>query len=590
MPENIAHPLTPVQRLIRLLGQYRREIRYIILYAVVVGLINLSLPLGTQAIIGQIAGGGINASWGVLTLLVIVGALLVGILRLMQLSLMEYMQRHIFTDASLEFAIRLPRLHLEQLRREHLPELVNRFFDTITLQKGLPKLLIEGSNAILQIILSLLVLSLYHPSFITASVLLLGMLAVFFYWTAPQGIQSSLQESKYKYQLAYWLEEVGRVAATFKLAGNNRLPLTRADELTVSYLKARSRHWRILVGQFFGSVLFRVLALSGFLILGSILVVENQLNIGQFVAAEILIFYVIESVEKLILLHETGYDVLTATEKIGQVADLPLERSNGIRVEEFSVSGPLAVELRDLSYQYDDSEAPVLKNLNLVINAGERLAIVGYNRSGKSTLMQLLSVLRLNFTGALLFNGLPKPSLHLGSLRDHIGDLSSQEDIFRGSLRENVALGREQATLQKVLQVIEAVGLGDFMRHESQGLELQLQPGGKNVPRSIITKILIARAIVTEPKLLSLEEPMGNLNFRDRLRIARYLTDRSHPWTLVSVTEDPLLASMCDRILVMQAGTIVFDGSFDEVQKTRHYERIFRTNIENSTWNDESVQ
>ncbi|MEO6037012.1 MAG: ATP-binding cassette domain-containing protein, partial [Saprospiraceae bacterium] len=312
--------------------------------------------------------------------------------------------------------------------------------------------------------------------------------------------------------------------------------------------------------------------------------------IGQFVAAEILVFYVIESVEKLILLHETGYDVLTATEKIGQVADLPLERSDGIRVEAFSSAGPLELELRDLSYQYEDGEVAVLKNLNLKIKAGERLAIAGYNRSGKSTLMQLLSLLRLNFTGSLLFNGLPKPSLHLRSLRQHIGDLSAQEDIFSATLRENITLGRAEIALQKLLQIMEEVGLSDFMRHESQGLETLLQPGGKNIPRSVVTKILVARAIVASPRLLALEEPLGNLNFRDRLRIARFLTDRSHPWTLVSVTEDPLLASMCDRVLVMQEGRIVFDGTFDELQKTRHYERIFRSNMENSTWNDEPLR
>ncbi len=589
MPESSASTLTPLQRLIRLLGQYRREIRYIVLYAIVVGLINLSLPLGIQAIIGQIAGGGINASWGVLTLFVIVSALLVGVLRIMQLSIMEYMQRHLFTDAALEFAVRIPRLHLEQLRHAYIPELVNRFFDTLTLQKGLPKLLIEGSTAILQILFSLLLLSLYHPTFLTSSLLLLGLLSLFFFWTAPRGIQTSLAESKYKYQLAYWLEEVGRVAATFKLAGENRLPLQHTDALVVSYLRARTKHWNILVRQFAGSVLFRVLALSGFLILGSLLVVENQLNIGQFVAAEILVLYVIESVEKLVLLHETGYDVLTATEKIGQVADLPLERSGGIKVEDFGPTGPLEIELRDLSYQYEEGEAPILKNLNLKINAGERLAIAGYNGSGKSTLLQLISLLRLNFNGTLLFNGLPKPSLHLRSLRQHIGDLSAQEDIFWGSLLENITLGREHVSLQKVLPVIEAVGLGDFMRHESQGIEMLLQPSGRNVPRSIVTKILVARAVVAGPKLLALEEPLGNLTFRDRLRIARYLTDRSQPWTLVSVTEDPLLAAMCDRVVVMKEGHLVFDGTFDELQKTQHYARIFRTNIENGTWNDESA-
>lgn len=128
MAEIMQSTLTPIQRLSRLLGGYRREIRYILLYALVAGLINLSLPLGVQAIIGLIAGGSISASWGVLVLFIIVGALMVGLLRLMQLSVMEYMQRRIFTDSAIEFAARIPRLNLELLRHEYLPELVNRFF------------------------------------------------------------------------------------------------------------------------------------------------------------------------------------------------------------------------------------------------------------------------------------------------------------------------------------------------------------------------------------------------------------------------------------------------------------------------------
>ncbi len=568
--------LTPVQRLLRLLGQYRREIRYVFLYAIVAGLINLSLPLGIQAIISQIAGGAINASWMVLVLIVVVGALLIGLLRFMQLSLMEYMQRRIFTDSAIEFAVRIPRLNLEVLRSEHLPELVNRFFDTLTLQKGLPKLLIDGITGVLQIIFSLLLLSFYHPAFVTFSMLLMGVLAILFYWTAPRGIETSLKESKYKYKLAYWLEEVGRVAATFKLAGENRFPLQRADSLAAEYLDARAKHWKILVWQFVSGIAFRVLVLGGFLVLGSLLVMDNQLNIGQFVAAEILILFVVDSVEKLILLHETGYDVLTAIEKIGQVADLPLEREGGVRVEDFCTDQPLEVELRDLSYQYNDSETPVLKNLNLKIKAGERLALAGYSGSGKSTLMQILSVVKRDFTGSLLFNGLPKQNLHLRSLREHIGDVSSQEDVFKGSILENITLGNEHVTLQRALQVAEQVGISEFIRNKPNGLDTELLPGGKNIPRSVVTKILVARSIATMPKLLVVEEPQGNLNFRDRLRIAQLLTDKSRPWTLITVTADPLLAALCDRVVVLKAGEVAFDGSFDDLQKTPHYERVFR--------------
>jgi len=580
MPESTTNSLTPQRRLLRLLGQYRREIRYIILYAVVAGAINLSLPLGIQAIIGQIAGGGINASWGVLVLFVLVGAALMGILRIMQLSVMEYMQRRIFTESAVEFAVRIPRLNLELLRKEYLPELVNRFFDTVSIQKGLPKLLIDGSTAILQIFFSLLLLSVYHSSFLLFSLVLLGVLGILFYFIAPAGIKSSLQESKYKYQLVFWLEELGRVAATFKLAGENDFPLRRTDAITTAYLEARAKHWRVLMVKFVSSAAFRVLALGSFLVLGSLLVVRNELNIGQFVAAEILILYVIESVDKLIVLHETGYDVITATEKLGQVADLPLEREGGIRVEEFcATTQPLAVELRNLSYQFPDGNSKVLKNISLNINGGERVAVVGYNASGKSTLMQIISVVRRDFAGGLLYNGLPKQNLDLRSLREHIGDLSSQEDIFKASILENITLGNSRITLPQVLEIVEKVGLNEFVRESASGLDTALLPSGINIPRSTVTKILVARAVVGKPNLLVMEEPLAALNFKDRLNIAHFLTDKTKPWTLVCVTEDPVLAALCDRVLIMKEGEIIFDGPFEAAQKTKDFDKVFRSNL-----------
>lgn len=582
MASNNLNTLTPIKRLFRLVSQFRKELRYIILYAVVAGLINLTLPLGIQAIINQIAGGRINASWVVLVMLVMVGLTFTGILRLMQLSIMEHLQRRIFTSSAIEFAVRIPRLNLEMLRREHLPELVNRFFDTLTLQKGMPKLLIDGSAAVLQIFFSLLLLSFYHASFVLFSVLLMFLLAVMFYWTGPMGIESSLKESKYKYRLAYWLEELGRVATTFKLAGSTPLPLQRADNLTVEYLNARSKHWRVLVWQFAGSITFRVLVIGGFLILGSMLVMENQLNIGQFVASEILVLFVVESVEKLIMLHETGYDVITATEKLAQVSELPVEREDGLRVEEFCTDAPLAVEMRNLSYQYDDGDSLVLKDINLKINPGEKVLIAGYHGSGKSTLMQILSVLKRDFQGSLLFNGLPKQNLHLRSLREHIGDISSQEDLFKGDILENITLGNPRITIQRVLEICELVGLSEFIRNHPQGINTELLPGGRNTPGSIVSKILIARAIAAKPKMLVLEQPLGALNFRDRLRISQMLTDSSAPWTLVCSSDDPLLASMCQRVVVLKGGEIVFDGTFDDVRQTPHFERVFRANWENN--------
>lgn len=570
--------LTPLQRFVRLLSKYRRELRFIILYATISGVVSLSLPLGIQAIIGLIAGGAISVSWALLVAVVVLGAVFVGILKLMQLSILEHMQRQVFTDAAIEFAVRIPRLNLEMLRREYVPELVNRFFDTMTIQKGMPKIILEGTTAILQILFSLILLSFYHSTFVLSSLLLLGVLGLLFWWTVPLGMKASLEQSKYKYKLAHWLEEVGRVSSTFKLAGENRFPIDQTDALTVKYLTARSKLWRILLLQFSTSIVFRVLVLGAYLILGSILVMDNQINIGQFVAAEILVIFIVESVEKLILLHETGYDVLTATEKIGQVSDLPIEREDGIRVSEFCDDHqPFRVELRNLSYQYDDSPGPVLKDLNLDIKPAERVAITGYPGAGKSTLMDILSVIKRDFSGMLLFNGLPKQNINLRSLREHIGDYSSQEDIFSGTILENITLGRSEVPTQRVLEVAEKVGLTDFIRKNPQGLNTELLPSGQNIPRSTITKILIARAIITEPNLLVMEEPLGNLTFRDRLRIGRLLIDRKNRWTFICATADPLLASLCDRVLVLREGQIILDTTFEEVEKSEHFERIFRS-------------
>lgn len=573
----------PLKRMSTLLRHYRREIRYIILYALVAGLINLSLPLGIQAIIGLLAGGSISASWGILVLFVIVGAVFTGVLRLMQLSITEHLQRHIFTDAALDFAIRIPRLNLEKLQREYLPELINRFFDTINLQKGLPKVLIEGITATFSILLSITVLSFYHPAFVTFSLILLALLGLMLFLTAPSGLASSLNESKYKYKLAHWLEEIGRVSATFKLTGENNFTLTKADELTASYLDARAKHWRILMIHFISGLAFKVLVLGGFLVLGSLLVMENELNLGQFVASEILIIFITDAVEKLILLHETGYDTLTAVEKLGQVTDLPVESDEGVNINEVKTNGPFMLELKNMNYQFDDANQPTLKNINLTINPGERVAITGYNGAGVSTLMQVICALRTGFSGSVLINNLPVNNLNLRSLRKQIGNLTSREEIFKGTMYENITLGREGIDLQAVLHAADATGIIDFVQSTPDGLNTNLLPNAQTLPGSITTKLLITRAICGNPRLLAVEKPLRNLNLQDRLLIASVITDRQKEWTLVAATEDPVLATLCDRIIVLKDGEIVFDGNYQALRKTPHCDYIFRFNLQQNT-------
>ena len=567
--------LSPVRRFFKLMQLDKREIGYIYLYSIFAGVITLSLPLGIQAIIGLISGGAISSSLFILVGVVSIGIALTGSLTVLQLSVMETIQRRIFIRSSFDFAWRIPRFDMNEMLKSYPPELVNRFFDTLTIQKGVPKLLIDFSTALLQVIFGLLLLSFYHPIFVFFGLALLLLLFLIFRFTGPQGLQTSLVESKYKYAVAHWLEEIARTVTTFKLEVYSDLPMERTDELASKYLDARKQHFRILLFQYRIIVIFKTVITGGLLVLGSWLVVNNQISIGQFVAAEIVVILIMNSVEKLILSMDTIYDVLTALEKIGHVTDIPLERRGGLNFSEVDSGKGLQVDIRNLHFRFGDSETPAINNLSLQVNPGEHVCIAGFNDAGKSTLLQLLAGLFENYSGSIAYNGFSMKSIDPATLRKAIGKYSVQEDIFQGTIYENIGLGMAEVNLKEVVQVAQTIGLDPYVKKLPMGYKTELLSGGRNLPESIRTKIILARSFVLRPKLLLLEDFLNDFQIDEKKNIAWCLTDKANNWTLMAVSNDPLFAASCDRVIIMQDGTIRMDGTFEEVKASPYYEQIF---------------
>ncbi len=567
--------LTPVRRFFKLLQLDRREIGYIYLYSIFAGIITLSLPLGIQAIIGLISGGALSSSLFLLIAIVSVGIALTGSLTVMQLSVMETIQRRIFVRSSFDFAWRIPRFDMNEMLKAYPPELVNRFFDTLTIQKGVPKLLIDFSTALLQVIFGLLLLSFYHPIFVFFGVMLLLLLFLIFRFTGPQGLSTSLTESKYKYAVAHWLEEIARTVTTFKLEVYSDLPLERTDELASKYLDARKNHFKILLFQYRIIVIFKTVITGGLLVLGSWLVINNQISIGQFVAAEIVVILIMNSVEKLILSMDTIYDVLTALEKIGYITDIPLERRGGMNFSEVDSGKGLALDINNLTFKFEDAETPAIQNLSLKVKPGERICIAGYNGAGKSTLLQLLAGLFENYSGSIAYNGFSLRSIDPSTLRKAIGKYSTQEDIFQGTILENITLGMSEVSLKEVVQVAQTIGLDTYIKKLPMGYKTVLMSGGRNTPESIRTKIILARSFILRPKLLLLEDFLNEFQVDEKKNIATCLTDGTYNWTLLAVSNDPMFAASCDRVVLMQNGSILMEGTFEEIKSSPWFEHIF---------------
>lgn len=552
---------SPFIRFINLLKADRRDVGQILFYAIFAGLVSLSLPLGIQAIINLIQSGRVSVSWVLLVVIVVIGVALGGAMSLMQLRITENLQQKIFVRSSFDFSYRLPKIKYEILQDQNPTELANRFFDTLMIQKGASKLLLDFSSSILQIVFGIILLALYHPFFILFGLLLLLLLYVIFKFSYNSGLNTSLNESKFKYKVAGWLQEIARNHASFRRRENAEYALDKNNRLVEEYILNREKHFGVIRRQYLQLIVFKVFITATLLLMGGYLVLNQKMNIGQFVAAEIIILLVINSVEKVILGLETFYDVLTSVEKIAQVVDLETEKTKA-QPNDYCFTN-LSLEIDKLSLKFSNSKKNVLSGLSLQIQSGERLFLAGENGSGKSTLLRILSGLIEPSSGSFYINDDTYQKIDKNQLRSHMGVLMHEDSLFEGSILENISFLNPAISREQLKWAIDSVGLGELIKSLPEGLDTVVVPQGKQISSSNAQKILLARCIVNKPKLLILEDPVNKMDENTAREIIDFLVDPRHSWTLIVTAKNEYWKQKCMRIVTLSAGKIITDSNVD---------------------------
>ncbi|MCC6433143.1 MAG: ABC transporter ATP-binding protein [Gemmatimonadaceae bacterium] len=551
-------------RVAQLLARDKRDIIILFAFAALAGLFALTLPLSVGAIVQLVQGGLVLQPVVILIGYVVVGTMASGGLQILQLQVVERIQQRVFARLALEFTFRVSRIQYEVAMQEDLPETMNRLFEAVNIQKSLSKFLLDTSTAMLTVVAGLVLLTFYHPYFTFFGVLLLAVLGGILWWSGPRGLESSLMESKYKYRAVHWLEEQARAFHAFKFAGRSPLGVQRMDEILTSYLVYRGQHFQVLKQQTIAIVIFRTLVVGGFLILGTQLVIDRQISLGQFVASELIIVTVLAGVEKLILSMSTIYDILTSAEKAGHVSDLPLDDSGGTALPQSPIG--MSLELRNVTYRYHPGARAVLRNATAAVRPGERVGITGYEGAGRTTLLKLMSGLLGEHEGTLLFDGQPLRTLDRTVLREQIGQYMSSSDLFDGTIAENVAVGRPGIDLDAVQRAIAAVGLTREIQDMPNGVDTPITHGGKRLPHDTAIKLLFAQAIAGAPRLLVIDDLFQNLQGDDRRRLVDLVNDRSRDWTVLVVSHDPALLAKMDRVIVLVDGAISAEAPFSALQ------------------------
>ena len=549
--------LPPLTRLWGLMRAERRDVWAVVAFSVAVGVLSLATPIAVQSMVTSVAFGGLLQPVIVLAILLMLGLGFGAVLRGMQTYVVEIIQRRIFLRMVADLAYRLPRVRQEAFDRDHGPELVNRFFDVLTVQKVVAMLLLDGLAILLQAVLGLLILAFYHPILLAFDIVLLGAIAFVVFGLGRRSVSTAIDESMAKYAVAGWLEEMARHPTAFKSRGGARFALEQADSLARQYLTARRGHFRIVFRQVIGSLSLQVLASTALLAIGGFLVIQKQLTLGQLVAAELIVTLVVASFAKLGKHLEGFYDLMAAVDKLGHLIDLPLERADGVHRIAPADASPrgASLKLTGVTFAYDE-QRPVLRNLNIEITPGQRVAVVGPSGSGKTTLIDVLFSMRLPDTGRVELDGLDYRQIDLETLREHVSAVTGYE-LFDGTIYENVRMGRPDVGPAEVRDALDRVGLLDAVLALPSGVNTRLTTGGPPLSEGEARRLMIARALAEKPRLLIVDESLDGLDERSKPRVLSTLFDRQASWTLIVVTHNPEIARMCDVCYRMPDGARV---------------------------------
>ncbi|MEQ1949529.1 MAG: ABC transporter ATP-binding protein [Bryobacteraceae bacterium] len=521
----------PHRRLFALLDLERNDLWVAIVFSLAIGLLTLAVPVTTQALVNTVAFGTLLQPLVILSVLVLSLLLVSAFLQTIRFHVVEVLQRRLFVRLASESFHRLLSAKADVLRMQNGPEVVNRFLDVVIVQKAAATLLVDGLSVLTQTLVGMALLGVYHPWLLAFDAVLLAALLVVMFPLGLGAVTTAVKESKSKYALVGWLEEIARNATTFRGEGQSRFAAGRCDALVQEYLRYRSKHFRILLRQFAGSLLLQACASAALLGIGGMLVIQRQLTLGQLVAAELVVTAVLSGIAKLAKHLETFYDLLASLDKLGALTDLPGEATG---VEAPAGNGPAQLLVR--SPRYDLSIAP-----------SEKVGLRGGSGSGKSTLLDAILGYSELPGVSVEFDGADIRNLQLRQLRSGIALVRGVE-LFHGSILDNVRVGREHSVAQVQKALID-VGVWGAIQQLPDGLNTMLATGGAPLSEGEKQAVMMARAIVGSPRLLIIDEALDSVqDSEERELFTEILFDRAAPWTLLLVTAREDLMRRCDHV------------------------------------------
>lgn len=451
------------------------------------------------------------------------------------------------------FADKLPKVDLSNTRKYYLPELVNRFFDVQNLQKGISKILLEIPTALIQILFGILLLSFYHPWFLAFGALVIVLVVLIFIYSMESGIKSSLEESDKKYETAAWLEDIAASVKTFKMHSEEGTHLQGTDSRVLEYLDHRTQHFKILVFQYKTIIAFKVIITLAILAIGTYLMINQQLNIGAFIVAEIVVLTIMSAVEKLIVSLESYYDLIASYAKLTKVTELKEETQGDIELSQKEKG--MEIEFKEVDFAFSDTPA-ILSDVNFKLKENSITVVTGKMGTGKSLLLNMLAGFYEPNSGTILFDKIPLKNLDKKHFRNNIGLYLENMKVIQGSILENILLGNLNSNTENILQLSDKLGIESISSSFSQGFTTEISETDSELTFSSKKKILMLRSLLGKKRLILLENPLAGMSEAFQEKLLEYLIELKKTTTIIIVSPDKNLIYNADHHIHLEDGTL----------------------------------
>lgn len=535
--------INPLSRITAFLKLESHDINTIIFLIVGIGILNFATPVAIQALVNIVTMGGILEPLYVISFVLFTLLTLSGVLYILQAYLVEHIQRRFFVRTAIESANKTQESMGKENNRQSTAELMNRFFDVTIVQKATAQLLTNGLSSVLQAVIGSIVLMFY--SFYFALVVLLMTITLWFVVRVigSRAINTAIDESVTKYQIVAWLETIAHNISAFKFLHGKFLAHDRIDALALNYLNARKTHFNTLLKQNITGVFLYAAAGTAMLALGGALVIQGQINLGQFVAAELIIFNVLSSFVRFIYQLESYYDMSAAFDKIGMIQDLEQEEGGLFK----SNAQEIAIRFKDVKFAYNE-DAVAVDKLSFTLPPKSTMAMLAKTGGGKSTIAELLVGLKAPDSGFVQYNEVDIKQYDIDTLRQKVAYIRKLE-ILDDTIANNIRFGRHDITAAQITEVLGKLGILEHVLKLEKNIDTYLCHSGAPLSFSQAKLLCIARNIIGNPALLVIDGLLDDFEMPVLDIVMKLLTAKNRTWSLVVLTKHAHVAKYCDRLM-----------------------------------------